>query len=135
MTGPDAAMLAPAAMLARFIAGGGEENLAGFASHDVTILENFAPHLFRGADAVTAWAGAMRAHTRDLGGLVHSFGAAQDFAADGDGVFFTLPTHWSGTVRGRRFEEDGGWSFLLRREAGAWRVRAYAWAVTHIATS
>lgn len=130
MTKPEEAMLAPIEMVARFIGGGGDDNLAAFSRGDVTILENFAPHLFAGPDAVTRWASAMRHHAEGLAGLVHRFGPAQDFARDGDTVFFTLPTHWLGTTRGRRFEEDGGWSFLLVDEDGAWRIRAYAWSVT-----
>jgi hypothetical protein len=129
---PDAAMLAPIAMIARFIAGGCDENLAAFADDDVTLLENFAPHLFRGPDAVARWAAAMRDHTGALGDLQHSFGAAQDFSQNGAEAFFCLPTHWSGLLKGRRFEEDGGWAFLLVQQAGLWRVRSYAWAVTRL---
>jgi hypothetical protein len=96
----------------------------------VAILENFTPHLFTGPDAVARWAVGKRAHAEGLAGLVHRFGPAQDFARAGDTVFFTLPTHWLGTTRGHRFEEDGGWSFLLVHEEGAWRIRSYAWSVT-----
>ena len=129
---PDAAMLAPIAQIARFIAGGGAENLSAFAEDDVTILENFAPHLFRGEGAVTRWAAAMRAHAATLRELRHSFGPAQDFGRDGSQVFFSLPTHWQGLANGRAFAEDGGWAFGLVEQAGAWRVRNYAWAVTRI---
>ncbi len=129
---PDAAMLAPVEKIARFIAGGSDENLSAFAADDVTILENFAPHLFRGDGAVTRWAAAMRAHAGTLRDLQHSFGPAQDFARDGDTVFFSLPTHWQGVSSGRAFAEDGGWAFLLVEHGGVWRVRSYAWAVTRI---
>ena len=133
MSGPDASMLAPVEMIARFIAGGGDENLAAFADGDVTILENFAPHLFRGEGAVTRWAAAMRAHIATLSGMTHSFGPPQDFGGDTAQVFFTLPTHWRGASHGRPFEEDGGWAFLLVRQTGEWRVKSYAWAVTRLA--
>ncbi len=130
---PDAAMLAPVESIARFIAGGGDENLEAFADGDVTILENFAPHLFAGPAAVRRWARQMRKHAASLRDMRHSFGPAQDFARGDDGrVFFSLPTHWSGLSHGRRFEEDGGWAFLLEQQSGAWRVRSYAWAVTRI---
>jgi hypothetical protein len=128
-------MLAPVEKIAAFIAGGGDENLEAFAGGDVTILENFAPHLFAGPDAVRRWAAQMRDHASTLSDMQHSFGPAQDFIRNGDEgrVFFSLPTHWRGLSHGRRFEEDGGWAFLLEQQNGAWRVRSYAWAVTRIA--
>ncbi len=129
---PDAAMLAPVAKIARFIAGGGEENLSAFAERGVAILENFAPYLFTGPDAVARWAAGMRAHAQTLSSMQHSFGQAQDFTADGDTAYFSLPTRWRGASKGVAFEEDGGWAFVLIRQGGEWRVRNYAWAVTSI---
>lgn len=125
-------MLVPVEKIARFIATGDEACLAAFATKDVVILENFAPYLFAGPDAVARWASGMREHARTLGGLKHSFGAAQDFTSDGELAFFSLPTHWQGTTNGRPFQEDGGWSFLLVSENGAWRVKSYGWAVTRL---
>ena len=125
-------MLEPVEKIARFIATGDEACLAAFATKDVVILENFAPYLFAGPDAVARWASAMREHARTLGALKHSFGAVQDFACDGELAFFSLPTHWQGTTNGRPFQEDGGWSFLLVHENGEWRVKSYGWAVTRL---
>lgn len=130
---PDSAMMEPVETLARFIAAGDEACLAAFAAEGVVILENFAPHLFIGPDAVANWAKGMREHAHTLAGLKHSFGVAQDFTSDGKRAFFSLPTHWQGTSNGRPFQEDGGWSFLLVKEQGGWRVKGYGWAVTHVA--
>jgi hypothetical protein len=134
MTRPDAqpgeAMLAPAHAVARFIAGGPDALLEVFAASGVTIIENFEPYVFAGQDAVVRWAEAMRAHARDLAGLRHDFGGACDFASNGETAYFSLPTTWRGLSRGRPFTENGGWAFVLARDAERWRVRAYAWAVT-----
>ena len=132
MREPDAEMLAAVAKIARFIATGDEALLSAFASDGVVILENFAPHLFLGSAAVARWAKAMREHAATLGSLRHSFGPAQDFVCDGERAFFSLPTHWQGTANGRPFQEDGGWSFLLVRQEGGWRVKSYGWAVTRL---
>jgi len=132
MREPDAEMLAVVAKIARFIATGDETMLSAFASDGVVILENFAPHLFLGSDAVARWAKAMREHAATLGSLRHSFGPAQDFVCDGERAFFSLPTHWQGTANGRPFQEDGGWSFLLVKKDGVWRIQSYGWAVTRL---
>jgi hypothetical protein len=133
MNAPDAEMLDLVAKIARFIATQDDAMLRAFAKNGVVILENFAPHLFSGPDAVAQWAKGMREHAATLANLRHSFGPAQDFATDGARAFFSLPTHWQGTSNGRPFREDGGWSFLLVKEEGQWRVQSYGWAVTGVA--
>jgi len=133
MREPDSEMLALVAKIARFIATGDDAMLDAFAGNGVVILENFAPHLFSGPDAVPQWAKGMREHASTLANLRPSFGPAQDFACDDARAFFSLPTHWQGTSNGRPFQEDGGWSFMLVREDGRWRVQCYGWAVTGVA--
>jgi hypothetical protein len=130
---PDSEMLALVAKIARFIATGDDAMLDAFARNGVVILENFAPHLFSGPDAVSQWAKGMREHAATLANLRPSFGPAQDFACDDARAFFSLPTHWQGMSNGRPFQEDGGWSFMLVREEGQWRVQCYGWAVTGVA--
>jgi hypothetical protein len=121
--------------IARFIATRDDAALAGvFADREVTIIENFPPHLFTGPGAVAAWLEGMRAHLGGVSELEHSFGPACDFSRTGPLAFFTLPTAWKGLARGRRFREDGGWAFVLVEVGAAWRVLSYAWAVTGIST-
>ena len=76
---------------------------------------------------------------RDRGGrplaiadLEHRFGAPQGLSVGDDLAYLSLPTHWTGVVGGRPFDEDGGWAFVLVREGDQWRVRNYAWAVTRL---
>ena len=130
---PDPAMLAAAERVANFIETGDASLLERtFAVGDVTIIENFPPHVFVGPDAVATWSRAMREHLQGNTGLRHEFGRPQDFSRTGDDVFFSLPTTWRGfDDHGKvRFVEHGGWAFVLRRQGGAWRVRGYGWAVT-----
>jgi len=104
-----------------------------FTNSDVTIIENFAPFIFKGPDAVSDWAEGMRAHLRDVTDLRHTFGARHDFSVQGDRAFFTLRTTWTGTAGGQSFSEEGGWSFVLVEKGGEWRIQAYGWAVTEMA--
>ena len=133
MSGPDAAMLAGPTRIAHFIETREDAAIAEvFAENEVTIIENFAPHVFAGSGAVAAWRDAMLEHLGATSGLEHSFGPACDFTHNEDEAFFTLPTKWRGMARGRPFIENGGWAFVLARNGGTWRVKAYAWAVTDL---
>lgn len=126
----DPALLAPIEKIARFIETGDESLLIAFAEKGVVIIENFAPHLFEGEDAVMRWAQVILSWHEQPIELVHSFGPAQDLSVHGDTAFLALPTHWTGLQHGVRFNEDGGWAFVLVKEHGEWRVRSYGWAVT-----
>eukprot|EP00435_Cladocopium_sp_Y103_P078911 s1_g2650.t1 len=131
---PDDSMMAVPNAVAGYIATGDERLLTNvFSSQKVTIVENFAPYLFDGPDAVRLWKDGMRDHAEHLEELQPRFGDPQDFSVTGDQAFFTLPTSWRGLVQGTPFYEEGGWAFLLVRESGSWRLRSYGWAVTHMA--
>ena len=123
-------MMAPIERLARFMATLDETHLKDIFADDVTIHENFAPFVFAGSDAVARWTSRFRDHAKNLSNLKHSFGAAQDFHTEGTLAYFALPTTWTGQSRGQAFHETGGWSFVLIRQNTAWRLKAYAWAVT-----
>ena len=89
-------MLEAARGILRFIATGDDAALDGVFARDVTIIENFPPHIFTDA---AAWRAAMRDHTRTLGDLVFTLGAAQDFGQNGNRAYFVLPTRWTGKLR------------------------------------
>ena len=130
MTAPDAEMMAAPEALARFLETADTAHLDGvFSAGDVTILENFPPHVFNGQEGLRHWRALMSRHVGAIDDLRHVFGAPQDFAVTGDTVHLTLPTHWTGVRDGEPFRELGGWTFVQVREGASWRIRAYGWAV------
>ena len=130
----DPALLVPIEKVARFIETGDESLLSAFANKGVVIIENFAPHLFEGEDAVKRWSQKILSWHKPPSDLVlkHKFGTPQDISIHDDLAFLSLPTHWTISENGNKFEEDGGWAFVLIQEDGEWRVRSYGWAVTFI---
>ncbi len=132
---PSPEMMVPVKKIADFIVTADNANLSAFASHNVVIVENFAPYVFVGPDAVQRWAEDMRAHAKGLDGLAYRFGPAQNFSITGDRAYFSLPTQWTGRAQATSFVEDGGWSFVLVNENGSWRVLAYGWSVTRLEPS
>ena len=127
---PDDAMLLPVRAVAGFMATLDDSLVADCFAGDVVIVENFAPYVFRGDDAVARWRAGFRDHAATLDGLVVAFGAAQDFSSDGRTAYFVLPTTWRGRAGGEPFEEEGGWAFVLKKQDNRWRIACYAWAVT-----
>ena|ERR1700761_1824721 len=129
---PDEAMMASVRAVAEFMATLDDARLADIFADDVVIVENFAPYVFRGDDAIARWRSGFHEHAETLDGLTVTFGAAQDFSSDGETAYFVLPTTWKGRSNGWPFEEDGGWAFVLKKQAGRWKIAAYAWAVTDL---
>ena len=129
MTEPDPDMLALAAGIARFIASGDDKDLDGVFAREVTIIENFPPHIFRD---VATWRDAMRRHIHALSDMAFAFAPAVDFSVHDDCAYFCVPVTWTGKLHGKLFRELGGKSIVLRQEGGAWRVAAYAWAVVEM---
>lgn len=132
MSEPDEDMMSPIRRLARFMSTLDDSNLMDVFADDLTIVENFAPFLFRGEGAAKAWRAGFIEHARTLKDLVPEFGVAQDFGREGKTVYCVLPTTWIGKSHGRPFIEKGGWSFILTHGTGKWRIAAYAWSVIEI---
>jgi hypothetical protein len=130
----DPGLLAPIEKVARFIETGDVSLLSAFASQGVVIIENFAPHLFEGPDAVERWSQKIITWHKPPSDLVlkHTFGTVQDLRVEENLAFLSLATHWVISEGEDSFEEDGGWAFVLVQEKGEWRVRSYGWAVTFI---
>jgi hypothetical protein len=130
---PDCTMMRPIERIASFMETLDPKLLRGtFADGKVIIIENFAPYVFQGPDAVALWSERFALHAKEISGLRHSFGEPQNFDRSGKTVFISFPTTWSGRLRGRPFVETGGWAFALVKEERGWRVRSYGWAVTNI---
>ncbi len=134
MSAFDLAMMAGPEALARFLETGDETLLDGvFSDGDVTILENFPPHVFNGQSGLAQWKTLMAKHVGAIGELHHTFERPNDFGVTGDTVHFTLPTRWSGVRDGAPFTELGGWTFVQVRDGDRWRIRSYGWAVVEFA--
>jgi hypothetical protein len=130
---PTAAMMEPVHGLVAFMSTlrRGEQPTE-FARRGTCIVENFAPYMFCGLQAVASWSAAFRTHAAadQLSELTATFGDAQDFSQSGKRAYFSLPTAWTGLAKGKRFEEHGAWSFVLEQENGRWLIVGYGWGVT-----
>ena len=103
-----------------------------FAVRGVTVIENYPPFIFSGADGVARWEAGFRQHSASdrLSQLRVVFGPAQDFSVQGERAYLSLPTTWTGRTGEKSFEEHGAWAFVLAHEGGGWKILGYGWGVT-----
>lgn len=130
---PEAAMMETVRALAAFMSElPAHRHPTMLAGRGLCIVENFAPFLFCGANAASAWEAGFRAHSAEegLSGLSARFEPAHDFTLAGERAYFSLPTIWTGFTHGRAFEEHGAWAFVLERQGPVWRIVGYGWGVT-----
>ena len=133
--GPEEAMFAPIERLARLMAGADENAAEIFAADGVSIFDNREPFVFTGRDAAFRWTQTFFSGHQGYADLRHEFGPAQDFQHLGERAYFSLPTAWTWRRDGQAFHETGGWAFVLRREAGTWKIESHGWAVTSYVVS
>jgi len=132
-TAPGAAMMAPVDGIVAFMTRlPADRHPDVFAAHNLSIVENFPPYLFRGATAAADWERGFRKHASDddYTQLAVTFGPARDFSVAGNRAYFCLPTTWTGLTHGRPFEEHGAWAFVLERGLHGWRIIGYGWGET-----
>ena len=124
-------MIDPAAKIMRFMETLDRSALEdAFAPDNVTILDSFPPYVFRGDNAVSAWANGFINHAKNLAELSHTFGEPQEFSSSGQTAFFSLPVTWKGMSNGEPFLETGGLALMVVSMNNKWYIQNYGWAVT-----
>lgn len=111
------------------------DTAAGFAAYapgTVSIIDEFAPHLWVGADALRQWAAAYDADASARGvtdGRVE-YGAPLRVETGGGTAYVVVPTRYVYRERGRAMAEPARLAVSLRTVGGAWKIAAWAWAGT-----
>jgi hypothetical protein len=129
----DADLVAP---IHQFIDGfnGGDTKsaYAAYAAGSISIIDEFAPHLWMGADAAHAWAAAYDKHAQATGvtdGHV-KYSEATRTEVEGNLAYVVVPTVYSYKERGKPTTEEGQMAFVLDRTSGSWKIRAWCWTGT-----
>ena len=124
----------PSAPVRQFIDGFNTGNVqaafATYASGAITIVDEFAPHIWTGTDAARHWADAYDKHAQATGvtdGKV-TYGKPTRVEVDGDVAYVILPTLYMYKEHGNALQEEGQMTVVLNREAGAWKIRSWTWS-------
>ena len=105
---------------------------AAYASGDIVIVDEFAPHLWTGPHAAQDWAADYDKHAQATGvndGSV-KYGAPTRTEVEGDLAYAVIPTVYSYKEHGKAMTENGQMTFVLHREHDAWKISAWTWTGT-----
>ncbi len=102
---------------------------ASYATGDITIVDEFAPHRWVGPHAAQDWAADYDKHALATGvsdGTV-KYGAPTRTEIEGDLAYVIIPTTYLYKDHGKATVEEGQMTFVLHTEAGGWKIRSWTW--------
>ena len=94
------------------------------------IIDDFAPHVWQGANACGVWWKALDAEMKQSGitdGAV-TLGKPWAITVTGDRGYAVYPTHFTYRLKGKPVSEAGVWTLTLQKLAGSWRISGWGWA-------
>jgi len=113
-----------------FNTGDTKSAFAAYASGDILVIDEFAPHRWFGPHAAQDWAAAYDKHAQANGvsdGLV-KFGNPTRTEIEGDVAYVIVPTVYLYKQGGAAMKEEGQMTFILRGEAGGWKISSWVWS-------
>jgi hypothetical protein len=103
---------------------------AAYASGDIVIIDEFAPHRWVGPHAAQEWAADYDKHAQATGvtdGIV-KYGAPTRTEIEGKVAYVIVPTVYSYKEHGKGVAEKGQMTFVLKDEAGGWKISGWTWS-------
>lgn len=101
-----------------------------YATGEILIIDEFAPHRWIGPNAAREWAEAYNKHAQATGvsdGSV-KYGTPTRTEVDGDVAYVIVPTVYNYKQDGRPTTEEGQMTFVLHAEDGGWKISAWTWS-------
>jgi hypothetical protein len=105
---------------------------AAYATGDITIIDEFAPHRWVGPHAAQDWAADYDKHAAATGvsdGVV-KYGAPTRTEIEGDVAYVVIPAVYTYKQHGAPTTEEGQMTFALHAEAGGWKIKGWTWTGT-----
>jgi ketosteroid isomerase-like protein len=113
-----------------FNSGNVESAFATYAKGDITIIDEFAPHLWTGPHAAQDWAADFDKNAKATGVTDPkvTYGAATRVETKGDVAYVVMPTGYLYKEKGKPMEEKGQITVVLNKEGGVWKMRGWTWS-------
>lgn len=103
---------------------------AAYVQGDVSIIDEFAPHLWVGPKAPQLWAADYDKHAKATGvsdGSV-KYGPPTRREIDGARAYVIIPTVYAYREKGARIAEEGEMTFVLSKGKAGWKIKAWTWS-------
>jgi hypothetical protein len=112
-----------------FNSGDTKSAYAAYASGDIVIVDEFAPHLWLGSHAAQDWAADYEKHAQAAGvsdGSV-KYGAPTRVEVEGSVAYVVIPTIYNYKEHGKAQTEEGQMTFVLHAQGDAWKIAQWTW--------
>lgn len=102
---------------------------AAYASGDIVIMDEFAPHIWAGPHAAQDWAADYDKHAKanDVSDGSVKYGAPTRTEVEGNAAYVVIPTVYNYKEHGKAVTEEGQMTFVLRMEKDTWKIAAWTW--------
>ena len=98
----------------------------------VSIIDDFAPHIWQGPTACADWVAALAVYEKQEGisGDVLTLSKKPwQVVVTGDRAYVVVPTTYTYLQKGKPVvEANSVWTFALQKLSANWRITAWAWA-------
>jgi ketosteroid isomerase-like protein len=113
-----------------FNSGDTKSAYAAYAPGDITIIDEFAPHIWTGPNGAHAWAAQYDKHADATGVTDGSvkLGEATRIEVEGDEAYVICPTVYNYREHGQPTAEEGQMTYVLNKGAAGWKIRAWTWS-------
>ena len=112
-----------------FNTGNVDAAFATYATGPITIIDEFAPHLWTGPNAAHEWADAYDKHAQASGvtdGKV-TYSKPTRTEIEGDVAYVVMPTVYLYKEHDKPLREEGQMTVVLNRQSDAWKIRSWTW--------
>ncbi len=112
-----------------FNSGDTNSGFAAYATGDIQIIDEFAPYHWTGRKAAHTWADGYDKHAKATGvtGGSVKYGEPTRTEMEGDLAYVVIPTTYVYKEHGQPMKENGQMTFVLRSQAGAWKISGWTW--------
>jgi ketosteroid isomerase-like protein len=95
----------------------------------VSIVDEFAPHIWQGPNGFMAWAGDLMADAKAHGqtGNTVKLGALKREVVSGDAAYVIVAATYSYKQMGAAMREPGQMTYALKKTAEGWKIAGWSW--------